>query len=94
MNHEEQTIGLATVYVAQGMLRAMVVRGALESAGISVLLSYESATPNLGIGVDGGGQVRVMVPIEWTEEAEQLLKSDPRAGEIFSVPPDVRKEDA
>lgn len=81
-----EQVGLVTVYVAQGMLRAMVIRGALESAGIPVMLSYESLGQTLGLTVDGLGQVRVMVPAEWAKEAKELLTTQPPTGERFSVP--------
>lgn len=81
-----EQVGLVTVYVAQGMLRAMVIRGALESAGIPVMLSYESFGQTLGLTVDGLGQVRVMVPAEWAKEAKELLTAQPPTGERFSVP--------
>ena len=68
------------------MLRAMVVRGALESAGIPVMLSYESVGPVIGLTVDGIGRVEVRVPLEWEAEARDLLNAEPRSGEIYSVP--------
>ncbi|HOV49229.1 MAG: DUF2007 domain-containing protein [Anaerolineae bacterium] len=82
----EEQVGLVTVHVAEGLLQAMVIRGALESAGIPVVLSYEklSTSPETA---EHTGQVRVMVPIEWQEEAEKLLHARPRPGEVFSVPP-------
>ncbi len=90
MSKEKNKVGLATVYVAQGMLRAMVIRGALESAGIPVMLSYESVGPALGITVNGIGKVEVKVPIEWEEEAQDLLNAQPPKGELFTIPPDVQ----
>ena len=83
---------LVTVYVAQGHLRANVIRGLLESAGIPVILKYEAAGPAIGITVDGLGRVEIQVPEEWAREANDLLTATPRSGEIFSVPPDVKKE--
>jgi hypothetical protein len=74
------------------MLRATVVRGALESAGIPVMLKYESIGQTLGITIDGIGKVEVLVPREWEEEARDLLNAKPPAGEIFSVPPEVRED--
>jgi hypothetical protein len=65
--------GLTTVRVAYGLLRAEVYKSKLESAGIPVLLEYESIGPTLGITVDGLGEVRVMVPDELAAEAEALL---------------------
>ena len=86
----KDVMGLTTVYVAQGMLRAMVIRGALESAGIPVMLSYESIGQTLGITVDGIGKVEVKVPTEWEREAHDLLNAQPPKGELFSIPPDTQ----
>ncbi len=92
--HTEKHVGLTTVYLADGMLHAMVVRGALESAGIPVMLSYESVGPVYGVTIGTMGQVRVMVPVEWENEAQTLLNIEPRTGEIFSVPAGIKKQDA
>jgi len=88
---EKRSTGLVTVYVAQGMLRAMVVRGALETAGIPVMLSYESIGPVLGLTINGIGKVEVRVPVEWEAEARDLLDTQPRSGEIYSVPADINE---
>ena len=66
--------GLTTVRVVQGLLRAEVYKSKLESAGIPVLLEYESIGPTLGIVIDGIGQVQVMVPDELADEARALLE--------------------
>lgn len=89
MAQEKKPTGLVTVYVTQGMLRAMVVRGALETAGIPVMLSYESVGPVIGLTVNGIGKVEVRVPLEWEAEARDLLDTQPRSGEIYSVPADA-----
>lgn len=68
--------GLVTVYTASGQLQAHVIRTKLESAGIPVLLDYESAGVVLGITVDGLGEVRVMVPEDLAEEAQALLSEE------------------
>ena len=69
MSTEEQ---LVTVYVARQM-EAKIIKGRLESEGISVLLSYESAGLVYGITVDGLGEVKVMVPRRLAEEAKEIL---------------------
>ncbi|MBM4463967.1 MAG: DUF2007 domain-containing protein [Chloroflexi bacterium] len=69
--------GLATVYTAFGQLQAQVIKTKLESAGIPVLLDYESAGVVFGITVDGLGEVRVMVPAALAQEAEELLSQPP-----------------
>lgn len=89
MAQEKKPTGLVTVYVTQGMLRAMVVRGALETAGIPVMLSYESVGPVIGLTINGIGRVEVRVPLEWEAEARDLLDTQPRSGEIYSVPADA-----
>ncbi len=89
----EHEVSLKTVYVAHGMLRATVVRGALESAGIPVILNYESLGQTLGVTVDGIGQVRVMVPVEWEKEAQALLNAQPPRGEVFYVSPEKTEKE-
>lgn len=71
---EAKRPGLTTVRMAQGLLQAEVYKSKLESAGIPVLLEYESLGPALGITVDGLGQVRVMVHDELAAEAMALLE--------------------
>ena len=73
--------GLTTVRVAQGLLQAEVYKSKLESAGIPVLLEYESIGPALGITVDGLGEVRVMVHDELAAEAGTLLEEVVEGGE-------------
>lgn len=65
--------GLTVVHVAQGLLRAQVIKSKLEDAGIPVLLDYESVGRVIGITVDGLGEVRVMVPTEHADEARTLI---------------------
>lgn len=72
---------LKTVYAAQGHLVAEVIKGKLESAGIPVLLDYESIGRLYGITVDGLGEVRVKVPARLAEEALELLKELPDEGD-------------
>ena len=64
---------LAVVHVAQGLPKAHVVKAKLEEAGIPVLLEYESAGPVIGITVDGLGEVRVLVPVRYADEARALI---------------------
>ncbi|MBN1249030.1 MAG: DUF2007 domain-containing protein [Anaerolineae bacterium] len=92
MATEKSVTDLVTVYVAQGHLRANVIRGLLESAGIPVILKYEAAGQAIGITVNGLGRVEIQVPQEWAQEANDLLTATPRSGEIFSVPPDVKQQ--
>jgi len=63
---------LVTVYTARYM-EAQIIKGRLESEGIPVLLSYESAGLIYGITIDGLGEVKVMVPEHLAEEAKEIL---------------------
>jgi len=54
-------------------MEAQVIKGRLESEGIPVLLSYESAGLVYGITVDGLGEVKIMVPKRLAEEAKEIL---------------------
>jgi hypothetical protein len=63
---------LVSVYIATYM-EAQIMKGRLESEGIPVLLSYESAGLVYGITVDGLGEVKIMVPKHLAEEAKKIL---------------------
>ncbi len=63
---------LVTVYTARYM-EAQIIKGRLESEGIPVLLSYESAGLVYGLTVDGLGETRIMVPEHLAEEAKEIL---------------------
>ncbi|MFP4343281.1 MAG: putative signal transducing protein [Anaerolineales bacterium] len=89
----EKNVGLTTVYTSDGMLHAMVIRGVLESAGIPVMLSYESIGRVYPVSVGKIGQVDILVPSEWAEEAVHILEAKPRLGEVFSVPSDMLEEE-
>jgi hypothetical protein len=54
-------------------MEAHIIKGRLESEGIPVLLSYESAGLIYGITVDGLGEVKIMVPRDLEEEAREIL---------------------
>ena len=65
------------VYMASGEPEAYIVKGRLESAGIPVLLRYESAGIIYGLTVDGLGQMEIMVPSDLVDEAKALLSVKP-----------------
>ena len=89
---ESKRPGLTTVYTAQGLLQAELIKSKLESTGIPVLLDYESAGPVMGITVDGLGEVRVMVPDALAEDAQAVLAAEPEEGweaeAMESAPPE------
>jgi hypothetical protein len=63
---------LVTVRTANYM-EAQIIKGRLESEGIPVLLSYESAGLVYGLTIDGLGEVKIMVPQHLAEEAKEIL---------------------
>ena len=76
MSSEEQ---LVTVRVAR-QIEAQIIKGRLESEGIPVLLSYESAGLVYGLTVDGIGEVRIMVPKRLAEQAKEILEMGNESG--------------
>ncbi|QNT75735.1 putative signal transducing protein [Dehalogenimonas etheniformans] len=68
----------SVVAIVQGELRASVTKSRLESAGIPVLLEYESAGRVIGINIDGLGEVKILVPKSFEDEAKQVLKTEMR----------------
>jgi len=65
---------LVTVCTSRYM-EAQIIKGRLESEGIPVLLSYESAGLIYGITIDGLGEVKLMVPKHLAKEAKEILAS-------------------
>jgi hypothetical protein len=71
MSEEPEMVQVRT---CQGWDLAQIYKSNLEAHGIPVLLRYESAGLVFGITVDGLGQVRIMVPAQFAEEAETVLE--------------------
>jgi hypothetical protein len=68
--------GMTAICVVHGMLRAQVIKTKLEEAGIPVLLDYESIGRVLGVTVDGLGEVHVLVPTRYADEAWTLIEEE------------------
>jgi len=68
---------LVVVYRSAGQLGSEVARAKLEAAGIPATLSYSSGSTVFAITVDGLGEVRVLVPAPFAEEAKALLEELP-----------------
>jgi hypothetical protein len=64
---------LVLVYTAQGELEASVIKSHLESEGIPVLLKWEALGRVTGLTMDGLGQVKIMVPQEFAEDARLII---------------------
>lgn len=65
---------LVVVCTVQGELAAAVIKSHLESEGIPVLMKSESAGRVYGLTVDGLGQVSILVPQEFAEEARHIIE--------------------
>ncbi len=57
----------------EGSMEAEIIKSKLESYQIPVLLRYEAAGRIFGITMDGLGKVKIMVPLEFLEEAKKVL---------------------
>ncbi len=70
-NPEPHFVVIKTV---QGELAARILKSHLESEGIPVVLSYESAGVVYGVTVDGLGLVKILVPEDLAEQAKEVIK--------------------
>jgi hypothetical protein len=77
MSAKERLVAVCT----SRYMEAQIIKGRLESEGIPVLLSYESAGLIYGITIDGLGEVKVMVPEHLEEEAKEILGAGDSPGE-------------
>ncbi len=55
-------------------MEAQIVKGLLDSEGIPSSLQYEAVGKVYGFTVDGLGKVRVLVPEDRYDEAQQLIE--------------------
>ena len=67
---------LAEVYTAAGEAEAQVIKGLLESYGISCLLKSNAAPSVHMFAVDGMGEVKVMVVESMAKKAKKLIKRE------------------
>ena len=64
---------LVVVYTTQGALRAEIIKGKLESAGIPAIVKVESQNV-IPMTVDGIGKAEVLVPRAREQEARAVLR--------------------
>lgn len=69
------------VYVANGMLEAESVKILLESFEIPAFVNQESAGTVYGLSVGPLGEVEVVVPTKYIEDAKRIIKAM-KAGEL------------
>ncbi len=65
---------LVVVYTAVGQIQASIIKSMLETAGIPVMSVQEGAGAAYGLAVGTLGQVMLLVPAKYAEEARALLK--------------------
>lgn len=71
-----QSNKLVAVYVARGETEAQIIKGLLESNGISCLLKPSSSPSVYVFTVDGMGEVKVMVWEKDAAEARELIRGE------------------
>jgi hypothetical protein len=67
---------LISVYKACGQPEAEIVKGRLNIENIPAVLKYESLGSVYGLTIDGLGQVEVLVPLKYAEQAREILDHD------------------
>lgn len=67
---------LSELRVIDGMMEAEIIRSKLESFGIPCMLKFESMGRLMAISMNGLGKVRVMVPPDRLQEAQELLNQE------------------
>jgi Putative prokaryotic signal transducing protein len=82
---------LVHVYTVMGPLQGEMIRAFLESKGITVMISEESAGRAYGIQVGAMGEAQVYVPETQAEEAKEILAAMER-GE-YILPDDAQGDD-
>jgi hypothetical protein len=76
VNHMESADQLITVYKAYGQPEAEIVKGRLSIENIPAMLKYESLGNVYGLTIDGLGQVEILVPLKYAEQAREILEHD------------------
>lgn len=74
-----------------GEIQAEILRGLLEAQGIPVTLNQEGAGRAYGINMGPMGEVQLMVPSRFVQDARQVL-ADYEAG-LFETPEDEISDD-
>jgi len=74
---------LVAIDRVSGELQAEIIRGLLEAQGIPAMLSVEGAARAIGVNIGPFGEVEILVPEEYADQAFQVL-ADYRAGVFAS----------
>ncbi|MDD4924009.1 MAG: DUF2007 domain-containing protein [Dehalococcoidales bacterium] len=72
------------MYKAKGELEAQLIKGMLDSYGIPCILRSNAAGSVHSFVFDGMGEVRVMVPEPYAEEAQNIINSEYQSDSLNS----------
>lgn len=72
---------LKELVAIEGMVEAEIIKSKLESFSIPCMLKFEAIGRVLGITTNGLGRVQVMVPLEYYEEAKEIIKIEEKEKE-------------
>ncbi len=72
---------LKELIAIEGMVEAEIIKSKLESFSIPCMLKFEAIGRVLGITTNGLGRVQVMVPLEYYEEAKEIIKIEEKEKE-------------
>jgi hypothetical protein len=64
---------LAEIRVVEGFLEGEILKSKLDSYGIPCMLKEESARRLFGLTLNGLGKIKVMIPVQYKEKAEEIL---------------------
>ncbi len=67
---------LKELIVVEGMMEAEIIKSKLDSFQIPNMLKYESSGRLFGITMNGLGKVKIMVPVDYLEEAKKILEPE------------------
>lgn len=64
---------LIEIRVVEGFLEGEIIKSKLDSYGIPCMLKEESARRLFGLTLNGLGKVRIMIPAQYKDKAEEIL---------------------
>jgi CRISPR/Cas system-associated protein Csm6 len=72
----ENKSAFVVIETVQGQMTAEIIKSHLEDEGIPVYLQSESVGRVYGLIMDGLGAIKILVPLEFAEEAKKIIKDN------------------
>jgi hypothetical protein len=72
----ENKSAFVVIETVQGQMTAEIIKSHLEDEGIPVYLQSESVGRVYGLIMDGLGAIKILVPLEFAEEAKEIIKDN------------------